>query len=95
LFLDHDLGGAKTGYDLICIAVILSQVGPNMTFRKAIEWLNSNRQDIRKKIENGSFQNGFEYPDYFDMPKNIAYRLESGEVDWIQDQIKGKGFWPE
>ncbi len=43
----------------------------------------------------GEFQDGFEFPDYFGIPKGYSNKLSSEEVDWLQDQIKEIGFYPE
>lgn len=64
------------------------------TLKNAVNWLNRNKSKlIKKQMEQPKefthlyFNREFDYPDYWDMPKKISYRLNSDEVDWIQDEL--------
>jgi len=62
------------------------------TLRNACIWLNKNRKHIIEyhcqNMERGSGEFAyFDFPDYFDMPKKISSRLESDEVDFIQENM--------
>jgi hypothetical protein len=51
--------------------------------QEAVKWLNKNR----KRIEKNYCQDyPFDFPIYWDMPKTIAHKLTSDEVDWIQSE---------
>lgn len=56
---------------------------PTKTLKKAVQWLNSNKRKLEKKEEFYSF----DYPEYWDMPKTISNRLNTDEVDWIQNEV--------
>ena len=51
--------------------------------RKAVTWLNRNRKRIE---ENYCREFPFDYPIYWGMPKTVANKLTSDEVDWIQTE---------
>jgi hypothetical protein len=55
--------------------------------RKAINWIHSHRRYIRTKyINNHEYIVDFDYPYYWDMPKNLIKYLNSDEVDFIQEE---------
>jgi hypothetical protein len=51
--------------------------------RKAADWINSHRRLIKKTCKWG-----FDYPDYWGMPKKISYNLSGDEVDFIQSVVQ-------
>lgn len=61
---------------------------PSKSLQKAVKWLNQNRKRLEK--ENVKF--GFDYPNYFDMPKVISSRLSGDEVDWLQSEVNDWNF---
>lgn len=54
--------------------------------REAVKWLNKNRRRIE---ENFNREYPFDYPLYWGMPKRIAHKLTTDEVDWIQSETYG------
>ena len=55
----------------------------NKRLKYAAEWLNKASNQTKIKQE---FCDYFDYPEYWEMPKDISRRLSSDEVDFIQDQ---------
>lgn len=49
--------------------------------KNAVKWLNDNKDNISRRE-----QDIFDYPDYWGMPKRIANRLYSDEVDFLQEE---------
>ena len=72
------------------------------TLKKAVEWFNRNGKRIVKEYEKSHGTDTlsksdrsiwfeglaveFDYPDYFGMPKSISSRLNSDEVDFLQNE---------
>lgn len=72
------------------------------TLKKAVEWFNRNGKRIIKEYatEHGmrlltkreceslsdDLACSFDYPDYLDMPKTVSSRLNSDEVDFLQEE---------
>ena len=52
-------------------------------FKKAIKWLNENKDKITKK-----YFWEFDYPDYWGMPKSIYSKLSSSEMDFLLDETE-------
>lgn len=50
--------------------------------KNASQWINSHRRCIKK---NG-FNDFFDYPEYWGMPRNISSTLSPDEVDFLQGQ---------
>jgi hypothetical protein len=57
-------------------------------------WLNRNKKRLIKarlalpqEFSNPYHNWPFDYPDYWAMPRKISYRLNTDEVDWLQDEI--------
>lgn len=51
--------------------------------KKAIDWLEGNKEEIIKKYSK------FDCPDYCGLPDEIFCHLESDDLDWIQDFVAG------
>ncbi len=51
---------------------------PTKSLKKAVTWLNKNKSRLKK--ERSDY---FDFPNYWDMPKNISCRLNEPEVDWL------------
>jgi len=48
---------------------------------RACDWLNDTYKGVWPK------EWEFDYPEYWEMPKSIAFKLSSDEVDFIQDRV--------
>ena len=58
--------------------------------RNAVKWINSNQKSLAVKIKKEKWDM-FDYPDYWDMPKKLSYRLTADEVDFLQEE--SYDFW--
>lgn len=54
---------------------------------EAAKWLNANQRTIAKEILAEKLCDEFDYPQYWGVPKKIANRLTTDEVDFIQDEV--------
>ncbi len=55
-------------------------------YTKAVDWLFApENKDIVVKCLHQESQ--IDYPNYFEMPKNISYKLSSDEVDLLQEFV--------
>lgn len=61
---------------------------PTKTLRAAVTWLNRNKHRIifNSKLGTCPYDDFFDYPDYWNMPKKISGRLSGDDVDWIQEE---------
>lgn len=55
--------------------------------QQAFKWLEFNENRIKNRPD--LYPNGFEFPDYFDMPQPLVDKLSSEDVDLIQDFTYG------
>ena len=53
------------------------------TLKNAVSWLNKNK----RRLERTETYDSFDCPDYWGMPGRISCRLNSDEVDWLQEQL--------
>jgi hypothetical protein len=60
---------------------------PTKTLKKAVTWLNRNKNRLTKSYLIDGDSADFDYPDYFGMPKTISCRFNTDEVDWLQSEI--------
>lgn len=60
----------------------------NKRLKDAVVWLNKNKKAIMLASRQGKYpyEDCFDYPDYWNMPKKISNRLDGDEVDWIQEK---------
>ena len=54
---------------------------------KAVGWINSNRNFIRKEIMEGRMSLEFDFDDYWGLPKSISKKLSQDEVSFIQSEV--------
>ncbi len=54
---------------------------------EAVKWLNANQRTIAKAILEGKLCDEFDYPEYWGVPKKIANKLTTDEVDFIQESV--------
>lgn len=54
---------------------------------EAVKWLNSHQRTISKEILAEKLCEEFDYPEYWGIPKKIANKLTSDEVDFIQESV--------
>jgi methyl coenzyme M reductase alpha subunit len=70
------------------------------TLKNAVSWLNRNNiRIIKEYLHTEEYTTHsdldfyiFDFPDYCGMPKKISYRLNSDEVDWLQDEFENMKF---
>lgn len=65
------------------------------TLIETAKWLNANQRAIAKAILDGKLCDEFDYPEYWGVPKKIANKLSSDEVDFIQESVCdfAEGLW--
>lgn len=54
---------------------------------EVVKWLNANQKAIAKSILDEKLCAEFDYPEYWGIPKKIANKLTTDEVDFIQDSV--------